>query len=169
MEIFEMAYFTLFADNAKGIHREKNQSTHQANTQAEQNPKYSNSGIRLLVDLKNCTKAQQNRAYAQKVKITGLQQMVQTYAYVQTHRYDSAEQLKNALDKEKAKVSDAQKSLKDTESKIRNINKQILLTGQFFANRDIYTQYRKSGKSADFYKKHRAELTLYETARDASA
>lgn len=60
------------------------------NTQAEQNPKYSNSGIRLLVDLENCTKAQQNRAYAQKVKITGLQQMVQTYAYVQTHRYDSA-------------------------------------------------------------------------------
>ena len=159
--------FTLFADNAKGISRERNQSAHQANTQAEQNPKYSNSGIRLLVDLENCIKAQQNRAYAQKVKITNLQQMAQTYAYVQTHGYDSAEQLKNALDEAKTKASNAQKSLKDTENKIRNINKQIRLTGQFFANRDIYTQYRKSGKSADFYEKHRAEITLYETARDA--
>lgn len=157
----------LFADNAKGISRERNQSAHQANAQAEQNPKYSNSGIRLLVDLENCIKAQQNRAYAQKVKITNLQQMAQTYAYVQTHGYDSAEQLKNALDEAKTKASDAQKSLKDTESKIRNINKQIRLTGQFFANRDIYTQYRKSGKSADFYENHRAEITLYETARDA--
>ena len=157
----------LFADNAKGISRERNQSAHQSNTQAEQNPKYSNSGIRLLVDLENCIKAQQSRAYAQKVKITNLQQMAQTYAYVQTHGYDSAEQLKNALDETKTKASDAQKSLKDTESKIRNINKQIRLTGQFFANRDIYTQYRKSGKSADFYEKHRAEIALYETARDA--
>ena len=159
--------FALFADNAKGISRERNQSAHQANTQAEQNPKYSNSGIRLLVDLENCIKAQQNRAYAQKVKITNLQQMAQTYAYVQTHGYDSAEQLKNALDEAKKKASDAQKSLKDIESKLRNINKQIRLTGQFFANRDIYTQYSKSGKSADFYEKHRAEITLYETARDA--
>lgn len=157
----------LFADNAKGISKERNQSAHQANAQAEQNPKYSNSGIRLLVDLENCIKAQQNRAYAQKVKITNLQQMAQTYAYVQTHGYDSAEQLKNALDEAKTKASDAQKSLKDTESKIRNINKQIRLTGQFFANKDIYTQYRKSGKSADFNEKHRAEITLYETARDA--
>ena len=157
----------MFADNAKGISRERNQSAHRANTQAEQNPKYSNSGIRLLVDLENCIKAQQNRAYAQKVKITNLQQMAQTYTYVQTHGYDSAEQLKNALDEAKTKASDAQKSLKDTESKIWNINKQIRLTGQFFANRDIYTQYRKSGKSADFYEKHRAEITLYETARDA--
>lgn len=159
--------FALFADNAKGISRERNQSANQANTQAEQNPKYSNSGIRLLVDLENCIKAQQSRAYAQKVKITNLQQMAQTYAYVQTRGYDSAEQLKNALDEAKKKASNAQKSLKDTESKLRNINKQIRLTGQFFANRDIYTQYRKSGKSADFYEKHRAEITLYETARDA--
>lgn len=73
----------------------------------------------------------------------------------------------SGVDEAKTKASDAQKSLKDTESKIWNINKQIRLTGQFFANRDIYTQYRKSGKSADFYEKHRAEITLYETARDA--
>lgn len=159
--------FALFADNAKGISRERNQSANQTNTQAEQNPKYSNSGIRLLVDLENCIKAQQSRAYAQKVKITNLQQMAQTYAYVQTHGYDSAEQLKNALDEARAKASDVQKSLKDTESKLRNINKQIRLTGQFFANRDIYTQYRKSGKSADIYEKYRAEITLYETARGA--
>lgn len=83
---------SLFADNAKGIHREKKadkaQSTFTASKQTEdipQNPKYTASGVRLLVDLENCIKAQQSRAYAQKVKITNLQQMAQTYAFVQRH------------------------------------------------------------------------------------
>lgn len=87
---------SLFADNAKGIHREKKadkaHTTFTAPKQTEdipQNPQYTASGIRLLVDLENCIKAQQNRAYAQKVKITNLQQMAQTYAFVQRHGYGS--------------------------------------------------------------------------------
>lgn len=36
------------------------------------------SNLRLVVDLQNCIKAQQSRAYAQKVKISNLQQMAKT-------------------------------------------------------------------------------------------
>lgn len=56
--------------------------------------------------------------------------------------------------------------MKDTESRISDINKQIRLTGQYLANRDIYTEYRKTGKSQKFYEEHRAKLALYESARD---
>ena len=38
------------------------------------------SDLRLVVDLQNCIKAQQSRAYAQKVKISNLQQMAKTVA-----------------------------------------------------------------------------------------
>lgn len=45
------------------------------------------SDLRLVVDLQTCVKAQQSRAYAQKVKISNLQQMARTVAYVQEHRF----------------------------------------------------------------------------------
>lgn len=118
------------------------------------------------MDLENCIKAQQSRAYAQKVKITNLQQMAQTYAFVQRHGYGSIEELETALNDAKAKASAARNKLKATESRLNDVNKQIRLTGQFFANKDVYTEYRQSKKSEEFYEKHRAEITLYETARD---
>ena len=46
-----------------------------------------------MIDLQTCVKAQQSRAYAQKVKISNLQQMARTIAYVQEHGYDSYEKL----------------------------------------------------------------------------
>lgn len=71
-----------------------------------------------------------------------------------------------ALNAAKEKTSEARSKLKATESKLNDVNKQIRLTGQFLANRDVYTAYRQSKKSEEFYEKHRAEITLYETARD---
>ncbi len=171
----------LFVDNAKGIKREKaaNDNTerkaehsHKPFATARQtedipkSAKYEKSGIRLVVDLENCIKAQQSRAYAQKVKISNLQQMADTYAFVKSHGYASVEELETALNEAKAKASAARTQLKGTESRLNDVNKQIRLTGQYLSNKDIYAEYRKSGKSEDFYEHHRAAITLYETARD---
>lgn len=92
--------------------------------------------------------------------------MAQTLAFVQEHEYASASDLETALANATAKTASTRKELKDTERRIADINKQIRLTGQYLANRDIYTEYRKTGKSQKFYEEHRAKLTLYETARN---
>jgi hypothetical protein len=168
----------LFADNAKGIKREntnrdrtaeKVQKPFTAPYHTEEIPKsakYEKSGIRLVVDLENCIKAQQSRAYAQKVKISNLQQMADTYAFVKSHGYASVEELETALNDAKARASAAKNHLKATESRLSDVNKQIRLTGQYLANKDIYAEYRQSKKSEEFYEKYRAAITLYETARD---
>lgn len=168
----------LFADNAKGIKQEntnrdrtaeKVQKPFTATHHTEEIPKsakYEKSGIRLVVDLENCIKAQQSRAYAQKVKISNLQQMADTYAFVKSHGYASIEELETALNDAKARASTAKNHLKATESRLADLNKQIRLTGQYLANKDIYAEYRQSKKSEEFYEKHRAAITLYETARD---
>ena len=146
-----------------------NEQTTARHTEApkQEHSAHTSSKIRLVVDLENCIKAQQSRAYAQKVKITNLQQMAQTLAFVQEHEYASADELETALAAANAKAISAKKELKDIESKIADINKQIRLTGQYLANRDIYTEYRKTGKSQKFYEEHRTKIALYESARDA--
>lgn len=125
------------------------------------------ASIRLIVDLENSIKAQQNRAYAQKVKVSNLKQMAQTLSYIQEHGYATIEELALDLESAKANATSAKIALKDTEAALNSINKQIRLTGQFYANRDVYTEYRKLRKPDSFLQEHRAEITLYESARDA--
>ena len=156
----------VFADNLSNRAKEQTTARHTEAPKQDRST-HSTAKIRLVVDLENCIKAQQSRAYAQKVKITNLQQMAQTLAFVQEHEYASAPELEQALADATAKSAAIKKELKDMESKIADINKQIRLTGQYLANRDIYIEYRKTGKSSKFYEEHRAKLALYESARDA--
>ena len=122
------------------------------------------SDLRLVIDLQTCIKAQQNEAYAQKVKLSNLKQMAQTVAYIQEHGYDSLEDFHAALDQASNQTSAARKSLKDTEQQLKNVNEQIHFTGQYLAYKNVYADYRKSRNKDKFYEEHQAELSLYDTA-----
>lgn len=122
------------------------------------------SDLRLVTDLQHCIKAQQSQAYAQKVKLSNLKMMAQTVAYVQEHGFQSKADLDAALSDASAQSTDARNTLKSTENTLKNVNKQIHYTGQYLANKSIYSDYRKSRNKEKFYDDHRAELTLYESA-----
>ena len=122
------------------------------------------SDLRLVTDLQHCIKAQQSQAYAQKVKLSNLKMMAQTVAYVQEHGFQSKSDLDAALSAASAQSTDARNTLKSTEDTLKNVNEQIHYTGQYLANKSIYSDYRKSRNKEKFYDDHRAELTLYESA-----
>ena len=122
------------------------------------------SDLRLVIDLQTCIKAQQNEAYAQKVKLTNLKQMAQTVAYIQEHGYDTRADFNAALTNAESQTSFARKKMKDTEQQLKSVNEQIHFTGQYLAYKDLYAQYRKSRNRNKFYEEHKAELSLYETA-----
>lgn len=122
------------------------------------------SDLRLVTDLQHCIKAKQSQAYAQKVKLSNLKMMAQTVAYVQEHGFQSKDDLDAALSNAASQSTAARNSLKSTEDTLKNINEQIHYTGQYLANKDIYSDYRKSRNKEKFYNEHRAELTLYESA-----
>ena len=122
------------------------------------------SDLRLVTDLQHCIKAQQSQAYAQKVKLSNLKMMAQTVAYIQEHGFQSQEDLDTALSDASAQSTDARNTLKTTEDTLKNVNEQIHYTGQYLANKSIYSDYRKSRNKEKFYDDHRAELTLYESA-----
>jgi hypothetical protein len=129
--------------------------------------KFATSKVQLIIDLKTCIKAQQSRAYAQRIKIINLQQMAQTLTFVQEHGYNSVEELEEELTIAMKKSSSSLNMLKSTEARLSEVNKQIHLTGQYLGNKAVYTEYRKMKKSKKFYEEHRAEISLYESARDS--
>ena len=76
------------------------------------------SELRLVVDLQNCIKAQQSKAYAQKVKISNLQQMAKIVAYIQENGFDTRENLQTTYDSITLQMHDARQKTKDTETQI---------------------------------------------------
>ena len=140
-------------------------STHTATTaEAPHTFLFIKSDLRLVTDLQHCIKAQQSQAYAQKVKLSNLKMMAQTVAYVQEHGFQSKADLDAALSAASAQSTDARNTLKSTENTLKNVNEQIHYTGQYLANKSLYSDYRKSRNKEKFYDDHRAELTLYESA-----
>ena len=122
------------------------------------------SDLRLVVDLQTCVKAQQSRAYAQKVKLSNLQEMAKTIAYVQEHEYDTRELLEDKFSSVKERTSNSRKQLKTVESELKSLNQQLHYTGQYLANKSVYAQFRKSKNKQKFRQEHSAELALYEKA-----
>ena len=114
--------------------------------------------LRLVVDLQNNVKAQQSRAYAQKVKVSNLQQMAKTIAYVQENGFDSREELQSAYDDLIAKRKDARKALRHTEDGLKSVNQLIHYTGQYLANKDVQREMLKAPNKKDFGRNTKPKL-----------
>lgn len=140
--------------------------------QAEYNPGYDyeadpvailfiRSDLRLIVDLQNNIKAQQNAAYAKKIKISNLKEMAKTVCYIQEHGYDTRENLADTLEEVSEKFRNARKTLRATENRIKILNEQIHYVGQYQARKSIQAQFLKSRNKKKFRQEHRSELDLY--------
>lgn len=122
--------------------------------------------LRLVLDLRKCVKAQQSHAYARQVKLTNLQQMAQTIAYVQEHGYNTRQDLFADFSNAQSQVHEMSDTLRTTEQALKNVNQQIHFTGQYLANKETYRQYLKSNSKKRFRQEHSSEIALYEAARD---
>ena len=127
---------------------------------------YVRSHLRLVVDLQTNVKAMQSPAYAHRVKLTNLQQMANTIIYVQEHGIDTQDALKEMLLNSQKGLAECQNQLAQHVTKRKTLNSQIHYTGQYFANKDVYSQFLKSRNKGRFRKEHDTEIQAYEEARD---
>ena len=123
------------------------------------------SDLRLVTDLQDCVKAQQNAAYVNKVKLSNLKEMAKTVAYIQEHGYDSRDSLEDSFSEIKSHASASRKVLKSVEEDLRKVNEQIHYTGQYLANKPVYQKFVKAKNKGQFRQEHPTEIALYEAAR----
>ena len=119
------------------------------------------------MDLQNCAKAQQNKYYAQKVKISNLQQMSKTIAFLQENGIGTREELDALLSSTQADQQSKHDALLATEKRLKTVNLLIRNTGQYLANKKVYGEYMKAKNKKQFRQEHESEILLYEAARKA--
>ena len=120
------------------------------------------SNLRLVVDLQTNIKAQQNAAYARKVIISNLKEMARTVCYIQEHGYDTRDDLAVRLNDVSAKLSEARKTLRATQDRIKELNEQIHFVGQYQAHKSVQSRFLKAQNKKKYRQEHRSELELYD-------
>ncbi len=119
----------------------------------------------MVVKLQDCVKAQQNEAYAQKVKLTNLQQMANTLIFLQENNYNSIEQLKGTYDNIMSTYNNLQTKRNCLNQEIKDLNKHIYYLGRYYANRQYGTKILQQRNPFAFRKMHLSEIEQYEEAR----
>ena len=122
------------------------------------------SDLHLVTYLQTCVKAQQNAAYARKVKLTNLKEMAKTVCYIQENGFDTRDDLKSKLEEIRSKLQEAQQTFHNTEDRIRTLNEQIHYVGQYKSNKAVKAEFLKAKNKTRFREQHGDELDLYETA-----
>ena len=125
---------------------------------------YIRSHLRLVVNLRTNVKAMQSPAYAHRVKLSNLQQMANTIIYVQEHGFDTQSDLKNTLLAAKQELKEMQTQVAQHRSDLRILNDQIRYTGQYYANKEVYSQFSKAKYKGKYRKEHTKEIQKYEEA-----
>ena len=116
------------------------------------------SHLRLVVDRQTNVKAMQSQAYAHRIKITNLQQMANTIIYIQEHGYNSQQDLKKQLSQMTNELEKTENLLKQYTAELETVNLQIRYTGQYFAHKELYSQFLKSKNKGKFRKEHSTDI-----------
>ena len=117
-----------------------------------------------LIDL-NAPKIQASYGLTQWAKIQNLKEMSKRFNFLCENGLLSEKKLSAEIASQKQQLADGQAELKTVEARLKEINQLRRLLAQYYGTRDVYNQYRRSGKSTLFREQHVSEITLYEGAR----
>ena len=121
--------------------------------------------VKLIVDLQEIAKAQENPKYAQKVTLTNIQEAAKTLLFIEENGIKDREELAALLELAGKDKNEKHEKLKATEARLKTVNLLIKYSGQYYANKKTYSDYLKAKNKAQFRQEHDAEIILYEAAR----
>lgn len=123
------------------------------------------TNLRLVIDLQACAKAQDNSAYASRVKLSNLQKMAETILFIQENGFSSLAELEAAYNEVCSESDQTKQEIADVKSKMKIINEHIHYAGQFYMNRPIYHGLLASDDKESFLSTHREEIIKYNHAQ----
>lgn len=121
--------------------------------------------VKLIVDLESIVKAQNNPKYANKVTISNIQEAAKTLLFLEENGIKDRDELAALLESTTRDKTEKLEVLKTTETRLKKVNLLLKYSGQYYANKQVYSEYLNAKNKAQFREKHDAEITLYEAAR----
>ena len=113
------------------------------------------------MDLQENVKAQENLAYALKVKISNLQKMAETLVWVQENNINDLTELNDLCKTAQANAQAAYERLSQAEDELYKINEQIHYAGQYLSTKEVQQQFTKAILKKKFRAEYSKDLDAY--------
>ena len=120
--------------------------------------------IGSLVDLEHNPKVRDSEAYMQWAKIHNLQEQSKTFNYMSEHGLLSGTKLDEELAALQTAYDQAKAEVKETEKRLKEVNRSLRLMGQYYRTKKVYQSYRRSSNKKNYREEHHSELALYDAA-----
>ena len=130
---------TLGADYTEEALREHISGTR---TRAVKAPKPQRNGINLLIDIQNCSKAQESKGYEQWAKIHNLKQAAKTLNFLTEHKIEQYADLTAKISEIAAANEQAADSLKTAEKRLADMAVLIKNVTTYQKTKPTYDAYR---------------------------
>lgn len=121
-------------------------------------------GIGRVIDLENNEKIQNSAGYAYWAKLHNLREQAKTLNYLSESGLLDGTKLDHYLKAALETYHQSHTELKVTEERLKQVNHQLRLLGQYYKTKGIYREYARTGKRKGFYEERRADLELFEAA-----
>lgn len=132
---------------------------------SQQQSQYNNALEKpLIAELQAFIKAQENPYYSRKVRINDLKNLSKALVFLQENNIGTEQELNDLLFSVREELLLKQTQLKEVETELHKINKQIHYTGQYLSTKATYQQYIHAGNKSRFRSDHLKEISLYESA-----
>ena len=106
------------------------------------------------------------KGYLTWAKRFNAKQMAKTVLFLQEHKIESYEQLKEMADERSGRLKELKDSMKEKEALLSENKKRQQAIIDYSKNRKVFEAYKKSGYSKKFYSEHEAELLIYKAAEE---
>lgn len=107
----------------------------------------------------------QNPYYAQKVKLSNLNKLVESYSFMVEHGLQQMTDIESLLSSTSTHTSEKRASLKVTQDQLKIVRDIITYSGQNYANKKVYNEFRNARNKVKFREEDLPEIMLYESAR----
>ncbi len=120
--------------------------------------------IGRVIDIENSEKAKASAGYEYWAKLHNLQEQSKTLNYLTENGLLNSEKLDKDLEELTGIYQQCRTVMKETESELKSVNRQLRLLGQYYNTEKTYREYVKGGKQKAYLSEHQSEIELYEAA-----
>ena len=119
----------------------------------------------LLIDIEAKLRDGKGMGYERWAKVFNLKQMAQTINYLREHGLLDLNELQKRTSDITSKYHELSDKIKLAEARIKEIAELKTQIINFAKTREVYTAYKKSGYSKDFFAEHETEILLHKAAK----
>lgn len=126
---------------------------------------YTRDQVKQLIDLEKRLLAGKGKGYEVWAQRHNLDAKAQSVIFLKENNIGSMDELEKRIQTLLAEKSRMNASIREKRNRMKEINEQRRAIRDYSRTKEIYTQYRESGWSSEFYADHREEIEKHKKAQ----